>query len=51
MVLEDTKEGQTGYLVFEKKRFMRRVGQPQEVVRSFVSRSVYSLHVAGDGME
>jgi hypothetical protein len=43
MVLEDTKEGQTGYLVFEKKRFMRRVGQPQEVVRSFVSRRSFRV--------
>jgi hypothetical protein len=33
MVLADTKEGHTGHLVFEKKRFMRRVGQPQEVIR------------------
>jgi hypothetical protein len=41
------------HLVFEKKRFMRRVGQPQEVIRqsSVVGRSVDSLHVAGDGME
>ena len=43
MVLADTKEGHTGHLVFEKKRFMRRVGQPQEVVRSFVSRRSFRV--------
>jgi hypothetical protein len=43
MVLADTKEGHTGHLVFEKKRFMRRVGQPQEVVRSFVNRRSFRV--------